>query len=309
MGMTSNQLALVRAIAENNLKNAKEYALNCCIEDTTQKNAVYVKRYRNILQNGSTVMEMPYNIQGMAQMEDVSKSFRKDRYYLSDKEKELFNKISNMNSAALQLMEMGIPYLNAILLTGVSGTGKTTFGRYVAHELELPFLYINFSYLIDSYIGKTSQNLRNIFDFARMNKCILMLDEIDCIAQSRKGTSEGSTREFNNTTITLLQELDKIQNDSIIIGATNIPKAIDPAVMRRFALHHEVLAPTKEECLEMMHQYLNSTGMEYDYNSVSTAANKLYLSDKQPTQALILNYVISKIADTVIGKNEVITLE
>ena len=308
MGMTANQLALVRAIAENKLSDAKKYAELCCIEDTTQKNAPYVKRYKNLLANNTTMIEMPFNIKGMAQMEDVSTSFREDRYYLSQRESILFRKIANMNEAGLKLMEMGIPYLNAILLTGVSGTGKTTFGRYVAHKLELPFLYINFSYLIDSYVGKTAQNLRNVFDFARSNKCLLMLDEIDCIAQRRKGSSEGSTREFNNTTISLLQELDKIQNDSIIIGATNIPDAIDPAVKRRFAIHHEILAPTKEECIDMIHQYLKSIDISYNYMDIERAADKLYSSKQSPAQAIILNYVISKIADAVINKKDNITL-
>lgn len=300
--MTANQLAVVKAIAENKLSDAKKYAVLCCIEDTTQKNAPYVKRYKNLLENNPTMIEMPFNIKGMAQMEDVSTSFREDRYYLSSRESALYEKIANMNEAGLQLMEMGIPYLNAILLTGVSGTGKTTFGKYVAYKLGLPFLYINFSYLIDSYMGKTSQNLRNIFDFARMNKCLLMLDEIDCIAQTRKGTSEGSTREFNNTTISLLQELDKIQNDSIIIGATNIPDAIDPAVIRRFAIHHEVLPPTTNECIAMMKQYLDSTGMEYNSNGINFAVKQMYLSTGKPTQASILNYIISKIAEAVISK-------
>lgn len=48
MGMTANQLALVRAVAENKLSDAKKYAELCCIEDTTQKNAIYVKRYKNL---------------------------------------------------------------------------------------------------------------------------------------------------------------------------------------------------------------------------------------------------------------------
>ena len=143
MGMTNNQLKLIKAIAENKMTEAKQYAICCCVEDTTQKNAVFVKRYKNILENNPTMIEMPYNIKGMAQMEDVSTSFREDRYYLSEREGELLKSISNMNKAGLKLMEMGIPYLNAILLYGISGTGKTTFGRYVAYKLELPFLYIN----------------------------------------------------------------------------------------------------------------------------------------------------------------------
>ena len=312
MGMTNTQINLIRAIAENKTSDIKNFAILCCKEDKTQKNKYYVSKYQNILEQKTSMIKMPYNIEGMAQMEDVSASFREDRYYLSGREGELFQKITKMNAAGLQLMEMGIPYLNAILLTGVSGTGKTTFGRYVAHKLELPFLYINFSYLIDSYLGNTSKNLRNIFDFARMNKCLLMLDEIDCIAQSRKGSSEGATREFNNTTITLLQELDKIQNDSIIIGTTNIPESIDPAVKRRFPIKHEISAPTKDECIDIVNKYLASIDMNYNCNEIEKLADNFYnceLPDyKQPTQATIVNYIIEKIANAIINNQETITL-
>lgn len=308
MGMTQNQKAVIRAIAENKLSDARKYAKACCEEDKTQKNAAFVRRYKNILENEAAIMEMPFNIKGMAQMEDVS-SFREKRYFLSEREAELFQSISNMNEAGLKLMELGIPYLNAILLTGESGTGKTTFGRYVAYKLGLPFLYINFSYLIDSYLGKTAQNLRNIFDFARMNKCILMLDEIDCIAQSRKGADSGSDREFNNTTISLLQELDKIQNDSIIIGATNVPKTIDPAVKRRFALHHEVRSLKKQECPDLMRQYLDDIGMEYERDSLGDVTDMWYGDLETLPQALVLNNLITSIADAVINKREVILFD
>ena len=307
MGMTVNQLALVRSIAENKLQDAKKYALMCCVEDTTQKNASYVKRYSNMLQNSSaTMIEMPFNIKGMAQMEDVS-DFRIDRYYLSPREEELFNKLKRMNEAGLRLMEMGIPYLNAVLLTGPSGTGKTTFGRYAAHELGLPFLYINFSYLIDSLMGGTSKNIRNIFDFARMSKCLLMLDEIDCIAQYRKENGSGTDKELNNTTVSLLQELDQMRNDSIIIGATNIPGIIDPAVMRRFTIHHEVQPLPEEEAHKMTRQYLDSVGIAYDTAEAEAAVHKMYQTDERVTQAEIQTFMVQKIADMVIEQKDHIT--
>lgn len=304
MGMTANQLALVRSVAENKLQDAKKYAIMCCAEDTTQKNASYVKRYSNMLQNSNaTMIEMPFNIKGMAQMEDVS-GFRIDRYYLSPREEELFNKLKRMNEAGLRLMEMGIPYLNAVLLTGPSGTGKTTFGRYAAHELGLPFLYINFSYLVDSLMGNTSKNIRNVFDFARISKCLLMLDEIDCIAQTRKGNSSGADKELSNTTVSLLQELDQIQNDSIIIGATNIPDTIDPAVVRRFSLRHEVQPLMEDEAYKMVHQYLDSVGIAYDAAEAKNAVHKIYQIDERVTQAEIQTFMVQKIADTVIEQRD-----
>lgn len=308
MGMTNNQMGLIRAVAENKLSDVKKYALCCCEEDKTQKNAEFVAKYKNLLKNNSTMIELPYNIQGMVQFEDVSASFNEKRYFLSERESKLFKKISNMNEVGLKLMGMGIPYLNAILLTGVSGTGKTTFGRYTAYKLGLPFLYINFSLLIDSHMGETAKNLKKVFDFAKVTKCILMLDEMDAIAQRRNGSTEGSIRESNNTTITLLQELDKIQNDTIIIGATNILTTIDQAVIRRFSYHHEMLPLTKDECINMADQYLSDINMKYEKKDVVEWADKLYGTSSNMTQATILNSIINRIADAIMDGKDTVSM-
>ena len=63
MGMTSNQLALVRYVAENNIQKAKDAALCCCAEDTTQKNHYAVTKYQSLLRSGGmNLMELPANI-------------------------------------------------------------------------------------------------------------------------------------------------------------------------------------------------------------------------------------------------------
>ena len=305
MGLTYNQLKLIQALAENKMVDAKKMAIICLKEDTTAKNKYAVQRYLNILENADNagLMEIPYQIKGMVAVENQQK-FRADRYYLSEKEKSLADRIEKLNTAGLKLMEMGIPYLNAILLTGQSGTGKTTFGRYIAYKLDLPFLYINFSYLIDSYMGGTGKNIRQVFDYARLNKCLLMLDEIDAIASIRQAGSSGTDKERSTATITLIQELDKIQNDSIIIAATNIPQEIDPAIKRRFAIHHEFTVFNNEENLKMVLQYLDSTDLSYDKKNVE---QYIRLVEEQP-QAIILNHVIEAIADAVIEEKENIIL-
>ena len=62
MGMTANQLALVRYVAENNLDKAKTAALACCAEDTTQKNHWAVTKYQSMLRAGLNMLELPANI-------------------------------------------------------------------------------------------------------------------------------------------------------------------------------------------------------------------------------------------------------
>ena len=306
MGLTNNQLQLINAVCQNKMTDVKKMAILCLKEDKTAKNQYQVKRYLNILENAdnSGLMEIPYQIKGMINVEDSSK-FRVDRYYLSERESDLAERVEKLNDAGLKLMEMGIPYLNSILLTGVSGTGKTTFGRYMANRLDLPFLYINFSYLIDSYMGGTGKNIRQVFDYARLNKCLLMLDEIDAIASIRTSGSSGTDKERATSTITLIQELDKIQNDTIIIGATNIPQDIDPAIKRRFAISHEVKIFDAQENQQMVLQYLNTTGLNYNQDDINSFIRKM---PAHTQQAVILNKVVECIAKCIIENSDTIQL-
>lgn len=301
MGLTTNQIGLIKAVAENNFKSAREYAKVCCLEDKTQKNAYLVEKYAKLLDNDVQQIEVPYNLKGMVIMEDVSK-FNEERYYLSKDASILYDKIFNMNKVSVKLSELNIPYLNATLLTGESGTGKTTFGRYVAYKMNLPFAYINFSYLVDSYMGNTSKNLRNVFDFARSQDCVLMLDEIDCIARARTDDGSSSSKEFSNTTISLLQELDKIGNNSIIIGATNISSMLDTAVARRFKTF-EFKRFGNEEVYLMIKQYLDTLPYKYDDNNVREYANTTNLP-----QAHIINHIIESLTMAITNNEEQIML-
>ena len=166
MGMTANQLSLVRYVAENNLSKMKQAAIACCAEDTTQKNKWAVGKYKSILMSGGmNLIELPANISAFATMEDLSLTYIGNRYYLTSDEERLFELIKKMNDVSLQLMEKQIPYLNATLLYGESGVGKTEFSKYVAYKLGLPYLYVNFSRMLDSYLGGTAKNLTYLFNY------------------------------------------------------------------------------------------------------------------------------------------------
>lgn len=194
MGLTNNQQQLIKAVSENNMQLAKKCAIACVVEDTTQKNKWFCKKYKRILESsGSNMIELPYDLKSILCVEDVSNSFKEGRYYLSEREKAVYEDIVRAKKANELLMEMGIPYLNSTLLYGKSGTGKTTFGRYVAYKTGLPFCYLNFSSLIDSYMGNTSKNIRKAFDYVTSNPCVFMLDEIDCISIRRSTSSNDGT--------------------------------------------------------------------------------------------------------------------
>lgn len=303
MGMTSNQLALVRYVAENNMQKAKGAALACCVEDNTQKNHYAVTKYQALLQSGGmSMLELPTNVSGFATMEDLSNTYLENRYYLTDEEQKLLELIKNMNDVSLQLMEKHIPYLNATLLYGESGVGKTAFSRYVAYKLGLPYLYVNFSRMLDSYLGGTAKNLTNLFNFINKQQCVVMLDEIDSLAVKREYGGGGASAEVSRSTTCLLQLLDSVTNDHVIMAATNLIGDVDTAVLRRFTEKHELHRLSSEENERFIKQYLDDVGLAYDLDSVRKYASRNH------SQAEIMTHVTRSIASSLIEKNELVIL-
>lgn len=303
MGMTRNQLNLVRYVAENNMKKAKDAALCCCVEDTTQKNHYAVTKYQILLRSGGmNLMELPASVSGFATMEDLTNTYLENRYYLTNEEKELFELIKNMNDVSLQLMEKQIPYLNATLLYGESGVGKTEFSRYVAYKLGLPYLYVNFSRMLNSYLGGTAKNLTSLFQCINQQQCVVMLDEIDSLAVKRQYGHDGASSEISRSTTCLLQLLDAVTNDHIIIAATNLIEDVDTAVKRRFTEKHELHRLSSEDNERFICQYLNDTGFPYDLRSVKKYA------EENHSQAEIMTHVARSIANMLIEGDEMVSL-
>lgn len=294
MGLTDNQQQLIRAIANDNIQQAKKCALDCVIEDTTQKNQYFCKKYRQVLENsGGNLIELPDNLKGILQMEDVSNSFRDDRYYLSDREKSVFDNIVRMKKVNEKLIEIGIPYINSTLLYGESGTGKTTFGRYVAYKTGLPFCYLNFSNLIDSYMGSTSKNISKAFNYAISTPCVFMLDEVDCISIKRSETSGNSSGEMARITITLMQEFDRLPNNIVVIGATNRIDRIDEALLRRFSLKHKVETLSYIERINLLNKFVENINMKFSDEEIREIA------EQNENQSMLLNELIRRISQRI----------
>lgn len=295
MGLTNNQQRLIKAVSENNLQEAKKCAIACVVEDTTQKNKWFCNKYKQILESsGSNMIELPYDLKSILCVEDVSNSFKEGRYYLPDREKEVFESIVRMKKVNDRLMEIGIPYLNSTLLYGESGTGKTTFGRYVAYKMGLPFCYLNFSSLVDSYMGNTSKNISKAFNYATSNPCVFMLDEIDCISIRRTNSSDGgSSGEMARITISLMQEFDRLTNDIVVIAATNRMDRIDEALLRRFSIKHEVKTFDAAEKKKLAYRFLNDIGISFSDNDIK------YLAENSENQSSLINRLIQMIAEKI----------
>lgn len=173
--------------------------------------------------------------------------------------------------------EKGIKQPNGLLFTGPPGTGKTLIAKALAGEAGLPFIYFNSSSAIDMYVGMGARTVRNCFACARKNApCILFIDELDAIGGSRSGRNS-KTSEDNQTLLALLQELDGFEGLSgiLIIGATNCPDNLDPALKRagRFDRQICINPPRNKQVRKQMLQlYTDTMSLADDVNLDEIAA-------------------------------------
>lgn len=259
MALTSNQCKMIESLAKNDLGAAKKAAIQCCLEDKSKKNQWFTDSYLKILTNNtrSVMNSIPENIK-FKLVGDIPENFNESRYYLSEAESGVYKKIYRMKQVSKKMDELKLEYSNSTLLYGPSGTGKTMFGKYVSYKLGLPFFYLNFSQIIDSFLGNTSKNICSVFEFVKQTPCVFMLDEIDCIATKRSVSgSRGADGELYRTTISIMQAMDQLPNSVILIAATNRLDVLDGAILSRFSQKHEMLAFDEMDNLNMIYRFMS----------------------------------------------------
>ncbi len=153
--------------------------------------------------------------------------------------------------------KVGIDPPKGILLYGPPGTGKTLLAKAVANETNATFIKIVASEFVKKYIGEGARLVREVFELAKEKApAIIFIDEIDAVAAKRLKSSTSGDREVQRTLMQLLAELDGFENrgDIGIIGATNRPDILDPALLRpgRFDRFIEVPAPNEDGRREIL---------------------------------------------------------
>ena len=128
-------------------------------------------------------------------------------------------------------------YKRQVLLYGPPGTGKTLIAKAVATSCALNFFSVKGPELLNMYIGESEANVRRVFQKARDAKpCVVFFDELDSIAPQR-GQQGDSGGVMDRIVSQLLAELDGMASgsaasDVFVIGATNRPDLLDPALLR-----------------------------------------------------------------------------
>ena len=157
--MNDNERTLLRYVVEGDIRKSQQQAKIVLEGLTTVKDKAFKETcLRTLASKSPTLIELPYNLQGLLVAEDLS-AFREDRFLIRDDEKAVIEKMCKTRRAALRLQEMGIHYTSSLLLMGEPGTGKTELARYIAYTTNLPFVYTNFSGMVNSALGKTQKNI------------------------------------------------------------------------------------------------------------------------------------------------------
>jgi len=186
-------------------------------------------------------------------------SFARSRakIYADDDVKVRFSDVAGVDEAEEELREI-VEFLKnpkkytsiggripkGVLLVGPPGTGKTLLARAVAGEAKVPFFSLSGSEFVEMFVGVGAARVRDLFAQA-VNKapCIVFIDELDALGKVRIQTPMGSHEEREQTLNQLLAEMDGFdaRKGVIIMGATNRPEVLDPALLRPGRFDRQVL--------------------------------------------------------------------
>jgi cell division protease FtsH len=186
-------------------------------------------------------------------------SFARSRakVYAEDDVKVKFGDVAGVNEAEEELREI-VEFLRnpkkytsiggripkGVLLVGPPGTGKTLLARAVAGEANVPFFSLSGSEFVEMFVGVGAARVRDLFGQAENRApCIVFIDELDALGKVRIQTPMGSHEEREQTLNQLLAEMDGFdaRKGVIIMGATNRPEVLDPALLRPGRFDRQVL--------------------------------------------------------------------
>jgi cell division protease FtsH len=157
---------------------------------------------------------------------------------------------------------LGARMPKGILLVGPPGTGKTLLARAVAGEAGVPFFSISGSEFVEMFVGVGAARVRDLFEQARKSApAIVFIDELDALGRARGSFAGGGGHDEKEQTLNqLLTELDGFDNTSgvVLIGATNRPEVLDPALLRAGRFDRQVLVdrPDKKGRIEILQVHM-----------------------------------------------------
>ena len=122
-----------------------------------------------------------------------------------------------------------------ILLYGPPGTGKSYLAKAAATETKGRFFSVSAANIVSKFMGESERLIKALFELARKNKpAVIFIDEIDSVLSARSEGENEATRRLKTEFLIKMQGVGKDDRGILVLGATNIPWGLDPAVRRRF---------------------------------------------------------------------------
>lgn len=149
-----------------------------------------------------------------------------------------------------KFLKFGMTPSKGVLFYGPPGCGKTLLAKAIANECQANFISIKGPELLTMWFGESEANVRDIFDKARSAApCVLFFDELDSIAKARGGNAGDGGGAADRVINQLLTEMDGMgaKKNVFIIGATNRPDIIDPAILRPGRLDQLIYIPLPDD--------------------------------------------------------------
>jgi transitional endoplasmic reticulum ATPase len=272
--------------AENRFKNIKEFIQAVNGELEVQQLSVPQEASKPKLKN----LKNGQGFKAIAGMQELKDTIQLDVIdALNDKER---------------YAEYGLTIPNGMLLYGPPGCGKTFFAERMAEEIGFNFYQIKPSDIQSKFVNASQENIKNLFDEARENApSIIFIDELDAMVPNR---NDSNVNHMNTSAVNeFLAQMNNCGDDGVfIIGATNRPNSIDPAILRAGRLDKVIyLSPPDFEARELMFKlYLEKRPREIglDYSVLAKATENYvssdikFLCDEASRKALKLKSRISK---------------
>ena len=213
-----------------------------------------------------------------------------------------------------ELFEMiGINAPCGVLLWGPPGCGKTLLAKAVANESRANFISVKGPELLNKYVGESERAIRQVFNRARASSpCVIFFDELDALVPRRDDNlSESSARVVN----TLLTELDGLESRKqvFVIGATNRPDIIDPAMVRPGRLDKLLYVdlPTPEERSEVIITLSSSSPiLPTDITSIKSlvSSEKCTGFSGADLAALVRESAVISLRESIMNNNNKVTI-
>ncbi|MEM1312760.1 MAG: ATP-dependent zinc metalloprotease FtsH [Patescibacteria group bacterium] len=170
----------------------------------------------------------------------------------NEEAKQELNEVVDFLKRPEEYIKMGAKIPKGVLLVGSPGNGKTLMAKAIAGEANAPFLYVSGSEFVEMFVGVGAGRVRDLFRKAKKKSpCVIFIDEIDAVGRQRGAGLGGGNDEREQTLNQILVEMDGFEPNTyiIVIGATNRPDVLDPALLRpgRFDRQITVTAPDRKE--------------------------------------------------------------